>query len=231
MVPQRKRRVLVVDDKAEHREPLRQLLSDVYDVETAENGEDAVKLAAKSIPDLILLDILMPRMDGMATCEALRKQSQTASVPIIMLTCMNSVENKVRAFDLGVDDFVSKPFEIPELLARMKARIDSRVWRKVSGSKIECGNLELDVDKYETRISGRVVKLSTLEFNLLKFLVQNMERVVTREQILEAVWKHSVVNDRTVDTHLAYLRKKLEGFNHSLSAVYGAGYILKPMQS
>lgn len=222
-----KRTVLIVDDESDNRELIEQILGEKFKVLTAADGEEGIRVARSSLPDLILLDITMPKLDGFAVCETLRTNEATRDIPIIMLTASTDVDNRIKSFMTGADDFVPKPFRPKELLARVVSKIRRVEERQGKQEVVECGNLVLDLKKIEAVLNGKPLGLSVLEFNLLKCFVQNKDRVMSRERILEAVWRDSVVSDRTVDTHIVSLRKKLEGFDHQLATVYGAGYVLK----
>ncbi len=225
--PEDKRKVLVIDDEPENRELIEQILIGKFQVYLAADGEEGVTVARREQPDLILLDITMPKLDGIAACEALRSNEATRHIPIIMVTASGDIDNRIKAFLTGVDDFLAKPFSPKELVARVNSKI-RRVDEKDNKQEVlQCGNLNLDLHKLEAKINGNLIALSVLEFSLLKYLVLNRNRVLSREKILEAVWRDAVVSDRTVDTHMVSLRKKLIGFDHLLTTVYGAGYILK----
>lgn len=222
-----KRKVLIIDDEADNRELIEHILCDRFKVLSASDGEDGLRVARGELPDLILLDITMPKLDGIAVCEALRSNEATKHIPIIMLTASSDSERRIQSFMTGADDFLLKPFRPQELLARVQSKIRRVEERSGQEEIVECGNLKLDTRKIEVTIDDKVIVMSVLEFNLLKCFVLNRDRVMSRERILESVWRDSVVSDRTVDTHIVSLRKKLTGFDHSISTVYGAGYVLK----
>jgi two-component system phosphate regulon response regulator PhoB len=224
---EKKRRILVIDDERDNCELVGEILSEKFDVFSAADGEEGLRLSRAKLPDLILLDITMPKLDGLAVCEALRSNEATRHIPIIMLTASADVDHKVKSLMTGADDFVAKPFKPKELMAHVISKVRRLEERDGKNEIIECGNLTLDLRKLEAAVSGRPMELSVLEFNLLKCFVQNKDRVMSRERILESVWRDSVVSDRTVDTHIVSLRKKLAGFDHVLATVYGAGYVLK----
>lgn len=229
----KKRKVLIIDDELDNREFIEQILLEHFDVLAAVDGETGVQIARTALPDVILLDIIMPRLDGIAVCSLLRTDEVTKHIPIIMLTGSNDIDRRVQSFMTGADDFLSKPFHPQDLIARVHSKIRRIEERSLLGNGsngngiCECGNLKLDVNKLEVRIDGQVITLSVLEFNLLKCFVENKDHVLSRERILELVWRDSIVSDRTVDTHIVSLRKKLNGFDHSISTIYGAGYVLK----
>jgi DNA-binding response OmpR family regulator len=144
-----------------------------------------------------------------------------------MLTDTDDAETRTLAFRVGVDDYVAKPFHAPQLLARIEAKLQRMTAGSLLSERLLCGNLDLDIPKLEARIEGKRLGLSVLELHLLHHLVLNRDRVQSREDILAAVWQDSVVTDRTVDTHIAFLRKKLRGFDHVIATVYGAGYLIR----
>ncbi len=222
-----KRKLLVIDDEEEIQTSIQSSLSDRYVVSGASNGEEGLRKALLEMPDLILLDISMPVLDGLSVCEELRTGEATRHIPIIMLTAASDVSRRIDAFMTGADDYLSKPFRMQELLARIQSKMRRIQERETVEENIICGNLVLNVSRYEITVAGRSVPLSVLEFNLLKYLVQNRDRVLSREKILEAVWRYTSVSDRTVDTHMVSIRKKLADFDYGLTTVYGAGYILK----
>lgn len=222
-----KRKVLIVDDEADNRDLVDQILSEKFEVVTAADGEEGLRMARAELPDLILLDITMPKLDGISVCETLRTNEATKHIPIIMLTASSDVDHRIQSFMTGADDFVPKPFRPKELVARVQSKIRRIEERSGKDEMLTVGNLTLNMKKLEATVSGKALQLSVLEFNLLKCFVQNKDRVMSRERILESVWRDSVVSDRTVDTHIVSLRKKLEGFDHVIATVYGAGYILK----
>lgn len=222
-----KRKILVIDDEPDNRDLIEQILSDRFKIVMAVDGEEGLRIARSELPDLILLDITMPKMDGIAVCESLRQNEATRHIPIIMLTASTDLDHRIKSYTTGADDFLAKPFKPKELMAHVGSKIRRVEERLGKDEMFECGNLTLDLKKLEASILGRAISLSVLEFNLLKCFVQNKDRVMSRERILEAVWRDSVVSDRTVDTHIVSLRKKLSLFDHVISTIYGAGYVLK----
>jgi DNA-binding response OmpR family regulator len=206
---------------------LNELLSSEYKTYTASNGEAGIQIARTAQPDLILLDLFMPGMCGNSTCETLRKSQDTQHIPIIIITGGTELDPRVRVLTAGADDIITKPYEIRELMARVHSKMRRIEERAGTSKTLQCGNLVLDLQKLEVTIEGRTIPISVLEFNLLRFFIENVDRVVSRQNILDSVWKESVVSDRTVDTHMASLRRKLAGFDHNFKTVYSAGYILK----
>lgn len=197
-----------------------------YLVESAKDGEKGFPMAKESNCDLIILDIMLPRMDGFDVCKQLRQAGIT--IPILMLTAKSQEIDKVLGLELGADDYVTKPFSPRELLARVKALL--RRSKQVQGGvdKATFGDVEVDFKKYEVKKGGRPVYLTALEFSMLHFLVQNEDQVKSRDTILDEVWGRDVyIQPRTVDKHIAELRKKIED-NPSLPehiiGVRGVGY-------
>ena len=189
-------------------------IRDRYNTLEATDGEKAVDIALNNTPDLILLDIMIPKMDGLSVCKRIR---HTLNVPIIMLSAKGEEIDKILGLELGADDYITKPFSIRELMARIKANL-----RKGKGSyedgkaeantnKIIVGDLQLDVDKFETRVKNKVIDLTLREFEVLKYLANQLGQVVTRETLLEKVWGYEYYGDiRTVDVTVRRIREKIE---------------------
>lgn len=220
-------KVLVVDDDANIVKLLKLYLEkDEYNVITASNGAMALSMFKQENPAIIILDIMMPEMDGNQVCREIRK---TSDVPIIMLTAKGETFDKVLSLELGADDYMVKPFDPKELIARVKA-ILRRSESKKNIEKGECisfDKLEVNLTNYELKIDGRILEIPPKELELLYFLASNPNRVFTREQLLEEVWGFDYFGDsRTVDVHIKRLREKLEGVasNWQLKTVWGVGY-------
>ena len=220
-------KVLVVDDDANIVKLLKLYLEkEEYNVITASNGAMALSMFKQENPAIIILDIMMPEMDGNQVCREIRK---TSDVPIIMLTAKGETFDKVLSLELGADDYMVKPFDPKELIARVKA-ILRRSENKKNTEKGECisfDKLEVNLTNYELKIDGRILEIPPKELELLYFLASNPNRVFTREQLLEEVWGFDYFGDsRTVDVHIKRLREKLEGVesNWQLKTVWGVGY-------
>ena len=205
--------VLVVDDEQNIVNIIAfNLKKEGYEVLTAGDGEEAVEIAEKQQPDLILLDIMMPKMDGYEACRKIREKY---NMPIIMLTARAEELDKVLGLEMGADDYVTKPFGTRELIARVKANLRRSVVKNElaaeKGNVLKFGKLEIDLDKFEARKEGRVLELTYREFELLKFLAQNLRQVFSRETLLEKVWGYEYYGDvRTVDVTVRRLREKIE---------------------
>jgi DNA-binding response OmpR family regulator len=221
------KRILVVDDEADLRAMLRDMLDSQFEILEAATGREAVQRALQDHPDLILLDISIPELSGIDVCRTLRGHPATAAIPIIMVTAHGSPESKVHGLDTGADDYVVKPFHGGELLARIRARLRETEARDPEALVIGIGNLQINRELREATISDRKVKLTRIECDLLGYFIQRVNRVVERRQLLGELWPDAVVSERTVDTHMANLRKKITGFDHRLDTLHGSGYILR----
>ncbi|MGM9936112.1 MAG: response regulator transcription factor [Candidatus Ornithomonoglobus sp.] len=219
-------KVLVADDDLNIVKLIRLYLEkEDYDVCTANNGKAALDAFKTEKPDIIILDIMMPEMDGNEVCREIRKSSD---VPIIMLTAKGETFDKVLSLELGADDYLVKPFEMKELMARMKAILRRSEGKSApNGECVSFDKLEVNLTNYELKIDGRILEIPPKELELLYFLASNPNRVFTREQLLEKVWGFDYFGDsRTVDVHIKRLREKLEGVdaNWQLKTVWGVGY-------
>lgn len=181
-----------------------------YVVHTAEDGERGLKLARERKPDLIILDIMLPVLDGYEVCKKLRMEGNTT--PIIMLTVRDKEVDKVLGLELGADDYVTKPFSFPELTARVKAIFRRTEERLKDITRYIFGNIKLDFEKYEAKKGGKKLDLTTLEFHMLRFFIQNKGKVISRDGFLDRIWGEDNVSVslRTVDSHIANIRKKIE---------------------
>ncbi len=235
-----KKTILIVDDE----KPIVDILvynlqKEGYETLEANDGELAVSLALEKKPDLILLDIMLPKMDGLAVCKRIR---HTLNVPILMLSAKDEEIDKILGLELGADDYVTKPFSVRELMARVKANL-----RKVEATTniveeikeeqsetrtniIEVGDLSLDLDKFEVRVRGQVIDLTLREFEVLKYLAKQPGQVITREVLLEKVWGYEYYGDiRTVDVTVRRIREKIEKDTSSpkiLITKRGVGYYI-----
>ncbi|MET0109021.1 MAG: phosphate regulon transcriptional regulator PhoB [Candidatus Thiodiazotropha sp.] len=220
-------RILAVDDEPAVGEMLRFILEqDGFQADFVENATQAINQIRKAKPDLILLDWMLPGMSGLELAGRLKKDRETASIPIIMLTAKGEEDDKVRGLDIGAEDYVTKPFSARELLARIRS-ILRRVSPLLAGDLLECGGLALDPLSHRITSDGDDVDLGPTEFRLLHFFMSHRERVFTRGQLLDQVWGTNVyIEERTVDVHIRRLRKALEptAKDKLLQTVRGAGY-------
>ncbi len=220
-------RVLVVEDEPNLREPLVYLLEkEGYQVIEADNGNDAVDSFRKNSPDLILLDLMLPGMSGNEVCRTIRLESQ---VPIIMITAKDTEIDKVVGLEIGADDYVTKPYSTRELLARMKAVL--RRGSEVSISEVgllKAGPVVMDLDRHTVSVNGEPIQMPLKEFELLELLIENVNRVLTRGQIIDRVWGSNYFGDtKTLDVHVKRVRSKIEedpSRPRHLITVRGLGY-------
>lgn len=216
-------KVLVADDEKN----IVQLVSlylrnEGFGVESASTGREAIELAGDVKPDLIILDLMMPDIDGWEACRQLRR---TSNVPIIMLTARTDDVDKIVGLEIGADDYVTKPFNPRELVARVKAVLRRSQSKSVSGDRIMLGNLQIDIDKREVRVDGNVVELRAKEFDLLVAFAQQPEVVLDRERLISTVWGYDFLGDsRTIDVHVTWLREKLSKSEAKIKTVWGIGY-------
>lgn len=229
-------KILVVDDEVSLQETLTyKLEKEGYQVEVAGDGLTALALARSTHPDLVILDVMLPGMDGFEVCRNLRQES---NIPVLMLTARDDEIDRVVGLEVGADDYLPKPFSMRELIARVKALLRRvRLIREEVGAAVQegnlpqimtFGNLEIDMTRREVRLNGVVVPCKPKEYDLLTFMGQHKGRVLTRELILERVWGWGFVGDsRTVDVHIRWLREKIEPIPDKperIITVRGAGY-------
>lgn len=219
-------KILIVDDESNIVELIRLYLeNEGFTAISAKDGNEAISKFRTESPDLIILDIMIPEPDGWQVCREIRRSS---NVPIIMLTAKSETFDKVLGLELGADDYLTKPFEAKELVARVKAVLRRSDTKEVEQSKeITYQNLSVNIENYELRIQGNIIEVPPKELELLYFLASNPNHVYTREQLLEEVWGFDYFGDsRTVDVHIKRLREKLEGVegNWQLKTVWGVGY-------
>jgi DNA-binding response OmpR family regulator len=226
----RRRRVLVVEDEPDISELIKRTLERGGDlqVDLAMTGEAALDKAAELLPDAIILDLNLPRLDGLEVCRILRSREASATVPIIMLTARTSEAERIRGLDVGADDYVIKPFSPRELAARVRSAL-----RRVKAAEADRGEIEIykgarllaDFDAVAVSVDGHSIRLTRREFELLRFLIQNRNRVLSRDRLLERVWgyEHSI-ETRSVDVHIGRLRSKLGSAGDQIETVVGLGY-------
>ncbi len=224
-------RVLIVEDEPDIRGLLAfHLEREGYQVATCRSGTEALSMVGDSPPDLLLLDLMLPGLDGLEVCRRLRREPRTASLPIVMLTAKREEVERVLGLELGADDYVVKPFSPKEVVARIRAVL--RRSRPSSGdAPTAVGNLVIDVARHTVHVDEVPVVLTPKEFDLLRALVEARGRVLSREFLLDRVWGYaaaSEIESRTVDVHVRRLRVKLRGEGHRIATVKGAGYRLDP---
>jgi two-component system, OmpR family, alkaline phosphatase synthesis response regulator PhoP len=219
--------ILIVEDEKDIRELLRHNLErEQYRVLVAESGEEGLKLARRDRPDLVLLDLMLPGMDGLEVCRSLRSDVQTRRIPIVMLTARSEDADVVAGLELGADDYVTKPFQPRVLLARLRSVLRrSEAERDEPGEVIARGDLQIDTARHEVHVRGKSVALTLTEFRILAHLARQPGRVFSRYQILDGIQgQDAFVLDRTIDVHVAALRRKLGAPGDSIETVRGVGY-------
>jgi two-component system phosphate regulon response regulator PhoB len=217
--------LLVVEDEQDLLEVLRFSLSrEGFSVRTAENGEDAIRMVRQQRPDLIVLDLMLPTIDGLSVCRALRTSDQSSDVPVVMLTAKGEEADIVKGLEAGADDYVTKPFSPKVLLARINAVL-RRSGSSGGSGVVESGGVKLDPERHEVIASDKSVDLTATEFNLLKLLMSRPGRVYTRQQIIESIHDgFAAVTDRSVDVQVVSLRRKLGDTGRQVQTVRGVGY-------
>lgn len=219
--------ILVVEDERRLAQVVRRVLEEEgHTVDVAYDGEEGLALATDGSHDVIVLDILLPQMDGFEVCRTLRHNR--VDTPILLLTALDSVDDRVRGLDAGADDYLPKPFAFQELLARLRA-LGRRKVQAREPTTLEVNELRLDLRRRRAERSGRTIDLSPREFSLLEFLMRNEGRVVTRTQMLDHVWGYDYATDSNlVDVYMAYLRRKVDRADDSklIRTVRGVGYAI-----
>lgn len=220
-------KVLVVEDNVSLLESIRQILTDEYEVDTADNGEDGLFMAQQSIYDIIILDVMLPGIDGFEIVRKIREAKIDTSV--LFLTAKDALEDRVRGLEMGGDDYLVKPFQAPELKARIRALLRRSGILSLE-QHVKYRNIELLEKEKDILVDGKVIKMTLKQFELLEYLIQNNGKILTREQIFDRIWGFD--SDTTiaiVEVFIHHLRKKLEPFNYhkDIQTVRGIGYMLK----
>jgi DNA-binding response OmpR family regulator len=218
--------ILIVEDERRLAQIVRRVLQEEgHTVDLAHDGEEGLAMATDGSHDVIILDILLPEMDGIEVCRTLRRNR--IDTPVLLLTALGEVDDRVRGLDAGADDYLAKPFAFQELLARIRA-LGRRKVQAREPTQLEVDGLTLDLRRRRAQRDGRIIDLSPKEFSLLEFLMRNQGRVVTRMQILDHIWGYDYATDSNlVDVYMAYLRRKVDSDGPSLiRTVRGVGYAL-----
>lgn len=217
------RRILLVDDEIRLREMLKTYIAhEGYEVVEASDGREALEIFRNQEFALVVLDVMLPHVDGWTVCREIRR---TSTVPIVMLTARGEEYDRLFGFELGVDDYMVKPFSPKELLARMKAIIRRSEQGDEALERLAIQGFEVEFSSRTVKVDGRELALTPREYDLLSFFVQNQNQVFTREQLLNAVWGYDFAGDsRTVDTHVKTLREQLGTYRRFLVTVWGVGY-------
>lgn len=222
-----KKKILIVDDDQTVCDFVEDLLAFRFQVLKANTAEEGLHAIERDPPDIIILDLKLQNQSGLDICKTVREAPRTKHIPVLVYSGSDDLDNMTQAFGYGADDYINKTAKPKELVARILAKVRRLEETVETPDVLYCGNLTLDTQKLEAMVVDRTLPLSVLEFNLLRFFVLNKNRVMSRAQILEGVWKDAVVSNRTIDTHMVYLRKKLTDCDYILATVYGAGYIFR----
>jgi DNA-binding response OmpR family regulator len=219
-------KILVVDDEPEAVELVEFNLKQAgYEVMSAADGAEALRKARKTLPNLIVLDLMLPELDGLEVCKMLRRDPQTTNVPIVMLTAKAAEIDRVLGLELGADDYITKPFSPRELVLRVKRILERGRAEPAEPNRLQFGDLTIDGPRHLVSWRGKRIELTATEFKLLMLLAQRRDRVQSRDQLLRDVWDYnSVIDTRTVDTHMRRLREKLGPAAKFLDTVRGVGY-------
>lgn len=226
-------KILVVDDEEHIVELIRYNLTGAgYKVITSNNGIDAIRLAITERPSLILLDLMIPGKDGYDVCKELRVNSETKDIAVIMLTAKSEEFDKILGLELGADDYITKPFSVRELTARVKAVLRRNSPRQEESNVVTFGELTANFEKREILIKDNKIELTLKEFELLEMLIKNKGKILTRETLLDKIWGYEYIGEtRTVDVHIRYLRKKIEEDDKKpnfIETIRGVGYRFNP---
>jgi DNA-binding response OmpR family regulator len=221
-----KNRILVVDDEPDAVELIRfNLQAAGFDVVTANTGELAIEKTRAIRVDLMVLDLMLPGIDGFEVCKVLRREAATANLPILMLTAKAEEINRILGLELGADDYLVKPFSPRELVLRIKNLLRGRVTAEDQHDRLQVGPIVIDRPRHQVLLEGQEIMLTATEFKLLVVLVQRRGRVQTREKLLQDVWEYdSEVTTRTIDTHMRRLREKLGAAANYIATIRGVGY-------
>ncbi len=224
--------ILIIDDEKDIVETIEyNLKKEGFATHKSFDGINGLKLAKEIIPDLVLLDLMLPGLSGIELCKALKKDPKTAKIPVIMLTAKKQEVDKVVGLEVGADDYIVKPFSMKELVARIKAilrRYSAVPKGEKAKSMISFADVKMDMDRHEVTVKGKPIELSAKEFKLLEFFASNRNKVFSRERLLDDVWGiQAAVETRTVDVHVKRLREKLGKAGDHIQTIRGFGYKLK----
>ena len=219
-------KIYIVEDEPDIRETLKYNFSNEgFEVFTAPDGEEALSNIKKVLPDVLILDLMLPGVSGLDVCKSIRADDDIRDMSIIMLTAKGEEIDRIIGFELGADDYVTKPFSVRELILRVKVLLKKQRESLVENKLVTFGPIRIDLDAHELKINDKEIVLTALEFKLLQHLVKRKGRVQTREQLLGDVWGYSAeVTTRTVDTHIKRLREKLGNTSDYIQTIRGVGY-------
>ncbi|GAA0722233.1 response regulator transcription factor [Clostridium malenominatum] len=222
-------KILIVDDEENIRELLKFNLENLgYNVICSDNGKDAFEIVKNERPNLVLLDVMLPGMDGYDVCKGIRMNNAISTTPIIMITAKGEELDKVLGLELGADDYITKPFSVRELVARVKALLRRTGVSTIENNDFIFGNIKIDFEKHEVSKEGEKIDLTLKEYELLETFIKNKGRVLTRDFLLDKIWGYEYIGEtRTVDVHIRHLRQKIEEDDKSpkhIETIRGVGY-------
>ncbi len=219
-------KIYIIEDNRDTRKFLETVLSKDFEVHSSENAMTGIERIKKHPPDLIIMDVLLPNVDGFEACSIIKNDEKLKSIPIIFLSAKNSAGDIAQGLDLGAEDYLGKPFDYKELVARIKARLREKSNWKSQHKVLHSGDIRLNIDTRDVTFHNRHIELTQTEFDLLKFFIQHNGKIVTRESIIESIWKDdkSSSQKRTIDVHIRSLRKKIASLTRDIRSVYGKGY-------
>ncbi len=224
----KKAKILIIEDNPNTKRFLTAMLGGEFEIISAENGILGIEVARNQLPDLIVLDVALPVLSGWDACSLLKRDQRTKKIPIIFLSSRNARSETSLGLSLGADDYLPKPFDYKELLARIRARLSKP--EKEPNPAVTVGDLIIDPASREVLYQGKKTHLTLTEFDILRLLAERKGNVVSREEILRIVWKEDSThtNDRTIDVHIRALRKKMPNLSTSIHSIYGVGYKFDP---
>ena len=231
-----KEKILIVDDEEHIIELLKfNLLNAGYDVFVANNGIDAVKIARAEKPNLLLLDLMLPGIDGFDVCKEIKRDAEMKKTSIIMLTAKGEELDKILGLELGADDYITKPFSVRELLARVKAVLRrTNSFNEIDEDVYDSKSLKVDFERHEVYVNNEKIDLTLKEFELLQILIKNKGKILKRETLLDKIWGYEYIGEtRTVDVHIRYIRKKIEEDDKNpkfIETIRGVGYRFNPAE-
>ncbi len=221
-----KKSILVIDDEKDILKLLEyNLRKEGYEILASRTGEEGLEFAKSKKPDLVILDLMLPGMDGLEVCRLLYSQKETKNIPVLMLTAKGSEVDQIVGLEIGASDYISKPFSVKVLLARVKNIFRHKENKKETPPAVRAGDLLIDKERMSFAIKGKPVPLTKLEFSILSFLMENRGKVFSRDALLSGAWQgETFVVDRTVDVHVRSIRQKLGKYRDSIETVRGSGY-------
>lgn len=222
------KKIVIVDDYEESCKLLAEILSSTYDCSYTSDSQSALNLINQTRPDLILLDYKMPGVMGVDVCRMVRESAATKNTPIIFVSGAATIDERIKAFETGADDFISKPFHVKELILRIKARLSDK--EPEVASEISAANLKMNLLSRQVFVDGEEVNLTPKQFDILKMLVAAKNNLVTREKCLTEIWGDTEVTSRNVDSQINYLKRKIQKFNGRIVAVPSLGYRLEAQE-